>query len=91
MYNIDWQVFVITLALIVIGLFNIYSAEYKEGAAFFDLNTNFTKQLIFMIPAIALFIVVLLVDVRFFVNFSYGIYGFIILMLLVTLVVGKEG
>jgi len=90
LYNIDWQVFVITILLIVIGLFNIYSAEYKEGSKFFDLNTNFTKQLFFMIPAFVLFIIVLLIDVRFFVNFSYGIYGFVLILLLVTLLIGKE-
>jgi rod shape determining protein RodA len=90
LYNIDWQVLTITLILIVFGLFNIFSAEYKEGVAFFDMKTNFTKQLIFLIPALLLFVVVLLIDVRFFVNFSYGIYGFILLLLLVTLVIGKE-
>jgi rod shape determining protein RodA len=94
LYNIDWQVLIITLLLILIGLFNIFSAEYKEGAknffSNFDIRTNFTKQLIFLIPAFIMFIVVLLIDVRFFVNFSYGIYGFILVLLLVTLVIGKE-
>jgi len=90
LYNIDWQVLSITLILILIGLFNIYSAEFKESTSFFDIKTNFTKQLIFMIPAFILFLVVLLIDVRFFVNFSYGIYGFVMVLLLVTLFVGKE-
>ena len=94
LYNIDWQVFSITLILVVIGLFNIYSAEFKEGAKLFemirDMRTNFAKQLVFMIPAVILFIVVLLIDVRFFVNFSYAIYGIVLVLLLVTLVVGKE-
>ena len=91
LYNIYWQVLIITILLIVIGLFNIYSAEFKEGTTkFFDLKTNFTKQLIFLIPAFILFIVVLLIDVRFFVNFSYGIYGVVLVLLLVTLFVGKE-
>jgi rod shape determining protein RodA len=94
LYNIDWQVFSITLILVVIGLFNIYSAEFKEGTKLFemirDMRTNFAKQLVFMIPAVILFIVVLLIDVRFFVNFSYAIYGIVLVLLLVTLVVGKE-
>jgi rod shape determining protein RodA len=94
LYNIDWQVFSITLILVVIGLFNIYSAEFKEGTKLFemirDMRTNFAKQIVFMIPAVILFIVVLLIDVRFFVNFSYAIYGIVLVLLLVTLVVGKE-
>lgn len=91
LFNIDWQVLSITILLIIIGLFNIYSAEFKEGSSkVFDLNTNFTKQLIFMIPAFILFILVLLIDVRFFVNFSYGIYGFVLVLLLLTLLIGKE-
>lgn len=95
LYNIDWQVFIITILLVVIGLFNIYSAEYNQGTTNLfselkNLNTNFAKQLVYMIPAIIIFIVVMLIDVRFFVNFSYGIYGFVLLLLLVTLLIGKE-
>jgi rod shape determining protein RodA len=89
--NIDWTILLLVTSLIAIGLINIYSAEYSEAnTKWFDIKTNFTKQMIFLLFSFVLFIGILVIDVRFFINFSYPIYGFTILALLVTLVLGKE-
>src|SRR5690606_18179317 len=56
----------------------------------FDINTNFGKQLIFIIAAIIVGTAILLVDGKSFSTFSPFLYGITILLLLLVLVIGRN-
>ena len=88
--NIDWPVFLIVIALLLIGLFNIFSAEYTEqNGVMINLKMSHGKQIINIAIAAALALFILLLDYRLFHTIAYFIYASTLGLLLVTLVVGK--
>ncbi|RYF09397.1 MAG: rod shape-determining protein RodA, partial [Flavobacteriales bacterium] len=90
-FNVDGFTILLFLALMAVGWFNIYAAVYTdETVSIFDLNTNFGKQLIFIIAAIVVGTVILLLDNKFFLTFSPFLYGITILLLLLVLVIGRN-
>lgn len=87
--NLDWPLVLIYLALVLMGWFNIYSAVYDESySSIFDISQRYGKQMLWIVLAIVLAMMVLLTDAKFFVAFSYPIYGLIITVLLFVLVFG---
>ncbi|MBT4729505.1 MAG: rod shape-determining protein RodA [Bacteroidetes bacterium] len=89
--NFEWLISTLVLALIIIGIFNIYSAEYSDGQEkVIDFSSSVGKQIIWFGISILMFIIILILDIRFFINFSYPIYAFTLLLLLATLIIGKE-
>lgn len=90
-HNLDWLSILLYLALITIGWVNIYAANYDDQhAAVFDFTQKHGKQIIWIIVSIVIAIFVLLIDARFFANFSYPIYLIVILSLIAVLLFGKE-
>ncbi|HNZ42430.1 MAG TPA: rod shape-determining protein RodA [Bacteroidales bacterium] len=89
--NIDWVLIALYVFFIFIGLMNIYSAGYsEEHKAFFDFSQEHGKQMIWMAAALLVALCVMVIDARFFSTFAYIIYGLAILLLLITLFIGKE-
>ncbi|MCF8302830.1 MAG: rod shape-determining protein RodA [Bacteroidales bacterium] len=89
--NLDWLSVLLYLALLVIGLVNIYAANYDaEHTALFDLTQKHGKQLMWTGVSLVIAIFVLLIDARFFANFSYPIYIMVIISLVAVLFFGKE-
>ena len=92
--NIDGQLTLIMFVLIVIGLVNVFSSQYNESSTnLFSLNTlttNFGKQLIWFGFTLIFFFIILIIDVRFFINFSNAIYFVAIGMLIITYIFGRE-
>ena len=90
-FNVDWIVILTFLALCIIGWFNIHAAVYNpEKPSIFNLDTNYGKQLIFIISALILGFVILLLDSKFFNTFSPVFYGITLLLLVLVLVVGRN-
>jgi rod shape determining protein RodA len=90
-FNVDWIVILTFLALCIIGWFNIHAAVYNpDKPSIFNLDTNYGKQLIFIISALILGLVILLLDSRFFTTFSPIFYGGTLLLLGLVLVVGRN-
>ena len=90
-FNVDWIVILVFLALCIIGWFNIHAAVYNpEKPSIFNLDTNYGKQLIFIISALILGFVILLLDSKFFTTFSPFFYGVTLLLLVLVLVVGRN-
>jgi len=88
-YNIDKVLVLIYLALIVIGWVNVYAAVYSdEHRNIFDISQRYGKQLIWIASALIIALVVLIIDIKFIVSFSYVFYGISILFLLIVLVAG---
>ncbi|WP_347839897.1 rod shape-determining protein RodA [uncultured Draconibacterium sp.] len=89
--NIDWLTVGLYLVMIFMGWFNIYAALYSdEHQSIFDITQQYGKQLMWIGAASVLALVIMLLEVNFFVFFSYIIYGGFMLLLLLVPFVGKE-
>lgn len=93
--DVDWTTVFIYIALVTLGWLNIYAAGYDEeiNHSLFDFSTtlsNAQRQLIFMGACVIIVVGIMVVDLRFFDAFGYVIYGFILFLLLLVPIIGKE-
>ena len=90
-FNVDWFVILTYIGLCMIGWFNIHAAVYDPlNPNIFDLDTNYGKQLIFIISAIIIGFAILLLDSKFFTTFSPIFYGITIILLILVLLIGRN-
>lgn len=90
-FNVDWFIISTYLALCIIGWFNIHAAVYDPmNPSIIDLDTNYGKQLIFIISAFSIGFAILLFDNKFFNTFSPVFYGITILLLILVLIIGRN-
>lgn len=90
-FNADWLIIFTYLALCIIGWFNIHAAVYDPlNPSIIDLDTNYGKQLIFIISAIIIGFAILLLDSKFFITFSPIFYGITIILLILVLIIGRN-
>jgi rod shape determining protein RodA len=90
-YKIDWVLIVLYLALVFIGWLNIYAAVYDETHNhIFDLSQKYGKQMIFILASMLLAMGILIIDPKFFSQFTWFIYGFFLFMLVVVIFSGRE-
>ena len=90
-FNVDWVTIILYLTLCAIGWFNIHSAVFDErhpGAL--SLDTNYGKQLLFIMFSVVFGIIILLLESRFITALSPGFYGITVLLLMLVLVVGRN-
>lgn len=89
--NIDWITVSIYLAMMFIGWINIYAAVYnEEHKSIFDFSQQYGKQLIWIIAAIFIAVLMINIDSKFFVTFSFPIYVIILLLLMLVPFIGTE-
>ena len=90
-FNVDWFVILTYIVLCVIGWFNIHAAVYDPlNPTILDLDTNYGKQLIFIISAIIIGFAILLLDSKFFTTFSPIFYAITIILLILVLLIGRN-
>ena len=90
-FNIDWVIIFIYVALCVIGWFNIHAAVYDpQNPSIIDLDTNYGKQLLFIIIALILGSVILLLENKFFTAFSPIFYAVTLILLVMVLFIGRN-
>jgi len=90
-FNVDWVTVFIYLALCAIGWVNIHSAVFDEKhPAALSLDTNYGKQLLYIIFAGVVGIIILLLDSRFFSALAPFFYGITVLLLIAVLVIGRN-
>ena len=90
-YKIDWGLLILFLLLIFIGWLNIYAAVYDENRHnIMDLTQKYGKQMIFIIASLLLGMGILIIDPKFFSQFTWFIYGFFIFMIVVVIFSGRE-
>ncbi|MDR1951446.1 MAG: rod shape-determining protein RodA [Bacteroidales bacterium] len=79
------------LVLVIAGWLNIYAAVYDENhSSIFDLSQRYGKQMLFIIAGFVVAVLVLLIDMRFFMNTAYLFYGLSILSLIAVLIIGTR-
>lgn len=89
--KIDWVTVIIYFILVCFGWFSIYSSTYSgEDTVCYDYHYRYGMQLIWIGISILLSFIILMLDVRYFYDYSYLIYALTILLMILTLVVGKE-
>jgi rod shape determining protein RodA len=89
--RLDKPVILIFLLLVVIGWFNIYAAVYnEEHTRIIDLSQRYGKQFIWILATFVIAVFVVVIDSRFYTFFAWFVYGFVILLLMLVLVLGKE-
>ncbi len=90
-FNVDWFIILTYLTLCIIGWFNIHAAVYDPmNPSIIDLDTNYGKQLIFIISAVIIGFAILLFDSKFFNTFSPIFYGITIILLIAVLIIGRN-
>jgi rod shape determining protein RodA len=85
--NFDWTLLGLVVAICLVGVLNIYSASFVyqvEGAPYY------LKQLNWMFFGVLLSLFVASFDYHILEDFSYGLYGVFIVLLLLVLLVGKK-
>ena len=89
--RIDWKTILVFVLLVFIGWLNIYAAVYNEAlSGGFDLSSRYGMQLIWIgISAVAA-IIILLIDDIYYHLLAYPFYGVMLVVLVLTLFVGKE-
>jgi rod shape determining protein RodA len=90
-FNVDWFLILTYITLCIIGWFNIHAAVYDlDNPSIVDLDTNYGKQLIFIISAVVIGFIILLLDGKFFITFSSVLYGITIILLILVLIIGRN-
>ncbi len=89
--SIDWIVVVIYLLFVFFGWINIYAAVYnEEHASIIDTSQRYGKQLIWIIAALLIAAMIIVIDSRFYLFFSYILYIAVGLSLIIVLIAGRE-
>jgi rod shape determining protein RodA len=90
--GIDWTTIWIYVALVIIGVMNIYAAVYNvdNPEPLFSLSNNAGKQIMFMFVAFILIMIILFVDFKVYDTFAYIFYGVWILVLIATIFLGSN-
>ena len=90
-YRIDWVLVILYLALVFMGWLNIYAAVYNDSYQHItDVQQKYGKQLLFILAAFVLAVIILIIDPKFFSQFSYFIYGIFLLTLILVIFAGRE-
>jgi len=90
-FNVDWITVFLYLILCAIGWFNIHAAVFDERhPSIIDGATNYGKQFIYIVVAIAVGMVILLLESRFFSALSPVFYAVTVLLLIVVLIIGRN-
>ncbi len=89
--NIDYITVFLYLMLVFLGWLNIYASVYnEEHQSILDVSQRYGKQLIWIGAAFLIAFTILLIETNFYVLFSWFIYAFIIGLLVLVLLFGKE-
>lgn len=85
--NFDWTLLGIVVSICLLGILNIYSASaaYKLSGA-----PYYVKQLNWMTFGLIISLLACSIDYHILEDFSYWLYGLLILLLVAVLVVGKR-
>ncbi len=90
-YRIDLVLVILYLVLVFMGWLNIYAAVYNDSHQHItDLHQKYGKQMVFILASLVLAISILIIDPKFFSQFSYFIYGFFLLLSVVVIFAGRE-
>lgn len=86
----DWATIFLYIALVGIGVLAVYTADYDEKHTYlFDFSRSYGRQALWAGASLLVGAFILILDSRFFITLSYGIYSFSMLLLISVLVIGS--
>ncbi|MFH0760764.1 MAG: rod shape-determining protein RodA [Bacteroidota bacterium] len=90
--RLDWLTIILFLVMLIFGWMNIFAATYSEETpgSILDFSQRYSKQFYYVFTALALAIMVLTIDSKFWSFFSYPIFTLMLLVLPVTILIGRE-
>lgn len=89
--KVDWLTVLLYALLVLIGWLAIYSAVYDaEETNIFSSSLNSGRQFQWMVASAVIAFVILIVDSRFYITFSYPMYVFVLLFVASVMVIGTE-
>lgn len=89
--DFDWVSFFLYLAILIMGVLHIYSAEFTtlNDESIFSLNFYSGKQILFILLGLGIGVIIMLLDFKIYYSLGYVFYGVAIAMLILTLLIGK--
>nr|MDE5744566.1 rod shape-determining protein RodA [Paramuribaculum sp.] len=88
---VDWFTVGIYLILVIAGVFSVYAASYDfDNASIFDFNEFSGKQVRWIGCALALALMILLIDARMFETYAYPTYTFVVFLMIVTIFIAPD-
>ena len=88
--NVDMPLVVIYLLLMAMGWANIYSAAYDPAHAnLFDRAREYGAQIVWICVSLLIGAGMLMVRGDFIRDLSYPIYGFVLVLLILVLLIGR--
>ncbi len=89
--SVDWFTIILYLIMVVAGAVSIYAATYDyDKASMFDLSEYSGKQFMWAAMSFLIGFSLLLIDRRIYEAYAYPIYGFMILLLIITIFVAPD-
>lgn len=89
--NMDWILVAIYFLLVFLGWVNVYAATYTPTSeSIFDFDINSGKQFLWILISMAIALIILLIDAKFYSTFTWGFYGITTLLILLVIFVGTE-
>ena len=85
-HSIDWWVILIYIALLTFGWLSVCGASYSFGETeIFSLSARSGMQIVWIATSLVLGTVLLFLDERLYETFSYVLFGFMLLLLFITI------
>ncbi|MDL2244753.1 rod shape-determining protein RodA [Parabacteroides sp. OttesenSCG-928-J18] len=85
--TVDWITILFFVLLVAAGWFSICGASYDfDNAGLFDPSGRPGSQLIWIGSSVVLIFIIMMLDDKFYDVFAYLIYGFVIVLLIATIV-----
>ncbi|MCI5056266.1 MAG: rod shape-determining protein RodA [Flavobacteriales bacterium] len=89
--NFDSVTVILFVILLAIGWANIYAATMTENADnAWSFSHSYTKQLVWIGLAFVIAYTILIIDAKFYEYFAYGLFGFMVTLLVAVLIFGAE-
>lgn len=88
--NVDWIAIALFISLVIIGWLMIYAAGFEQQAdrPFYSFASPAGKQLVFIVGAVICFLLIFLIDAKFWRSIAYPLYGISLLTLIMVLLLG---
>src|SRR5687768_2058994 len=89
--KLDWVTVILYTILVTLGWVVIYSSSYSgEAKSIFDSSISSGKQFQWMIASFIILFIILIVDSRFYVTFSWVFYVLLMLFVVLVMFIGVE-
>lgn len=89
--RVDGTLFLIYFTIVVIGIFSIFSVEYRvDDTYMFSMSKSFMKQALFFGISLFIGLIIIYTDSKAFNSFAFLFYVLGLLLLIVTIFIGKD-